>query len=133
MATPIGTIPNAIFIGFVEENYNIIIDFKSWIFHIFPLVFTLITLLLFYIYFRIDKPNDSISKSKLKKNYLILGKFSRNEKIASLIILLTAFLWIFKSKINITFNINLTDSIIAIFGGILFFIIPSTNYKSILK
>ena len=49
MATPIGTIPNAVFIGFVEENYNIIIDFKSWVFHIFPLVFILITLLLLYI------------------------------------------------------------------------------------
>ena len=47
MATPIGTIPNAIFIGFVEENYNIIIDFKSWIFHILPLVFTLITFITF--------------------------------------------------------------------------------------
>ncbi len=133
MATPIGTIPNAIFIGFVEENYNVMIDFKSWIFHIFPLVFILITLLLIYIYLRIDKPNEFISKSKLKKNYLSLGKFTRNEKITSFIITLTALLWIFKSKINVTFNINLTDSIIAVFGGVLFFIIPSTNYKSILN
>ena len=133
MATPIGTIPNAIFIGFVEENYQIVIDFKSWIFHIFPLVLSLILLLLTYIYLRIDRPNDSISKSKLKKNYLSLGKFSRNEKITSFIILLTAFLWIFKSKLNIAFNVNLTDSIIAIFGGILFFIIPSTNNKPILN
>ena len=67
MATPIGTIPNAIFIGFVEENYKIIIDFKSWMFHVLPLVFTLITLLLVYIYLRIDKPSDLISKSKIKK------------------------------------------------------------------
>ncbi len=67
MATPIGTIPNAIFIGFVEENYNVMIDFKSWIFHIFPLVFILITLLVIYIYLRIDKPNEFISKSKLKR------------------------------------------------------------------
>jgi sodium-dependent dicarboxylate transporter 2/3/5 len=133
MATPIGTIPNAVFIGFVEENYNIIIDFKSWVFHIFPLVFILITLLLIYIYLRIDKPNDSISKSKIKKNYLSLGKFSINEKITSLIISLTAFLWIFKSKINFIFNINLTDAAIAIFGGILFFIIPSTSGKPILN
>ena len=133
MTTPIGTIPNAIFVGFVEENYKVIIDFKSWIFHIFPLVLTLITFLLVYIYLKIDRPMDLILKSKLKKNYLSLGKFSRNEKIASFIILLTAFLWIFKSKINVLFNINLTDSIIAIFGGILFFIIPSTNYKTILN
>ena len=133
MATPIGTIPNAIFIGFVEENYNVIIDFKSWIFHIFPLVFILLLYYSLTFILELIRPNDSISKSKLKKNYLSLGKFSRNEKITSFIILLTAFLWIFKSKINITFNINLTDSIIAIFGGILFFIIPSTNYKSILN
>ena len=133
MATPIGTIPNAIFIGFIEDNYNVIIDFKSWIFHIFPLVLTLITFLLVYIYLRIDRPNESISKSKLKQNYLSLGKFSESEKITSFIILLTASLWIFKSKLNIFFNIDLTDSIIAIFGGILFFIIPSNNYKTILN
>ena len=133
MATPIGTIPNAIFIGFIEDNYNVIIDFKSWIFHIFPLVLTLITFLIAYIYLRIDRPNDPISKLKLKQNYLSLGKFSESEKITSFIILLTASLWIFKSKLNSIFNIDLTDSIIAIFGGILFFIIPSKNYKTILN
>ena len=45
--------------------------------------------------------------SKLKQNYLSLGKFSESEKITSFIILLTASLWIFKSKINSIFNIDL--------------------------
>ena len=29
MATPIGTIPNAVMIGFLKENHNIEIDFVS--------------------------------------------------------------------------------------------------------
>ena len=63
-----------------------------------------------------------IDNSSIKKSYFNLGKFSKDEKIASLIIFLTAFLWIFKTKINLYFSINLTDSIIAIFGGFLFFL-----------
>ena len=49
MATPIGTIPNAVFIGFVQENYNITIDFSTWIFNLFPLVFSLITFACLYL------------------------------------------------------------------------------------
>ena len=74
-----------------------------------------------------------IDNSSIKKSYFNLGKFSKDEKIASLIIFLTAFLWIFKTKINLYFSINLTDSIIAIFGGFLFFLVPSNKGKSILN
>ncbi len=132
MATPIGTIPNAVFIGFVQENYNITIDFSTWIFNLFPLVFSLITFLLIYIYLRIENPNEFISKSRIKKKYLSLGNFTRKEKITAFIIIFTAFLWIFKSKINLIFDLKLTDTVIAIFGGILFFIIPTGNGKFIL-
>ena len=133
MATPIGTIPNAVFIGFVLENYEVSIDFRTWFFHVAPLVLILITMLMIYIFFRIKKPNSMIDNSSIKKSYFNLGKFSKDEKIASLIIFLTAFLWIFKTKINLYFSINLTDSIIAIFGGFLFFLVPSNKGKSILN
>ena len=50
MATPIGTIPNAVFIGFVLENYEVSIDFRTWFFHVAPLVLILITMLMIYIF-----------------------------------------------------------------------------------
>ena len=42
-------------------------------------------------------------------------------------------MWIFKSNINLFLNIKLTDSIIAIFGASLFFLIPAKNGKVILN
>ena len=37
MITPIGTIPNAIMLGFLNENYNYQIDFIEWVFMVLPL------------------------------------------------------------------------------------------------
>ena len=56
-----------------------------------------------------------------------MGNFSKNEKVASFIIILTIILWVFKSNLNSLLEIKITDSIIAIFGASLFFIIPAKN------
>ena len=65
MATPIGTIPNAVMIAFLRENHNINIDFIEWFSFGFPLV--LILLLFLFIILRI-KFNEK--KKKLKKRIL---------------------------------------------------------------
>ena len=48
MATPIGTIPNAVMIGFLKENHGIEIDFIEWFTFCFPLVFVLLVFLFFF-------------------------------------------------------------------------------------
>ena len=39
MITPIGTIPNAILVAFLNENYNYQIDFIDWLLFTLPLAF----------------------------------------------------------------------------------------------
>ena len=53
MATPIGTIPNAVMIGFMRENYNIEIDFAQWFFFTSPLVLFLLLLLFLFMRLKI--------------------------------------------------------------------------------
>ena len=36
MTTPIGTIPNAVMIGFFEEQYNLQINFIDWVIFVLP-------------------------------------------------------------------------------------------------
>ena len=58
---------------------------------------------------------------------------SDNEKITIFILSITISLWIFKNSINEIFQLHLSDSIIAIFGSLLFFIIPNKKFSTILN
>lgn len=124
MMTPIGTIPNAILVGFLNENYNIQINFIDWFIYVSPLAFIILFCLWFYFSIKIRANHKKINQVLITKKYLELGNFSIAEKITSVILIFTAFLWILKSKINEMLGVSLTDSGIAIMCASLFFIIP---------
>ena len=120
IATLVGTAPNAIFAGFLMENYNLEINFIDWMKFSLPLVFLLITILWFFFNFFIENKNIPISKNNfIEDHYKKLGPFSSKEKITMIILLLTIFLWLSKKFINSALSINLTDSSIALFGSLL--------------
>ncbi len=134
IATLVGTAPNAIFAGFLMENYNLEINFIDWMKFSLPLVFLLITILWFFFNFFIESKNIPISKNNfIEDQYKKLGPFSSKEKITMIILLLTIFLWLSKKSINSALSINLTDSSIALFGSLLFFIIPYERYNFVLN
>ena len=134
IATLVGTAPNAIFAGFLMENYNLEINFIDWMKFSLPLVFLLITILWFFFNFFIENKNIPISKNNfIEDQYKKLGPFSSKEKITMIILLLTIFLWLSKKPINSALSINLTDSSIALFGSLLFFIIPYERYNFVLN
>jgi len=133
MITPIGTIPNAILVGFLNDNYGIQISFIGWVKMIFPIAFILLLILGCYFSIGLIHNNHTIDLRVLIKKYSRVGKIKMSELVGAFIITITAFMWIFKNKINSLLNISLTDPIIAIIGGILFFVIPvNSNKKSIL-
>ena len=131
MATPIGTIPNAVMIGFLKENHNIEIDFAEWFAFGFPLV--LILLFLLFCYLGLKFENKNVDRKFVHKKFLELGNFSYGEKVTVFILMLTLSLWIFKNSINEFFGINLNDAVIAIFGSFLFFVIPIKKSDFILS
>ena len=134
MTTPIGTIPNAVMIGFFEEKYNIPINFIDWVIFIAPLSIILLIFLWLYFSFKIRNEDKKVNQSSIKKKLISLGTLSVEEKITSFILLTVASLWIFKMKINQIFEINLSDSGIALFCAFLFFVIPiNKKYNTILN
>ncbi len=133
MSTPIGTIPNAIMVSFLNENYGLKIDFIDWFFFMFPIVLFLLVSLWIFFSFTNKYVNEKVDLDSLYIKYKELGRLTLKEKISSLVLLLTSFLWIFKSKINSILNIELTDSGIAIMCSLLFFVFPiNKNYQTLL-
>lgn len=131
MGTLIGTAPNAMFAAFLNENFNIVINFIDWMLFSIPLIIILLGLYWFFIIKLLKKQEKAkTDKNFLEREYLKLGKLNFKEKIAGFIILLTANLWIFKPFLSSFFNLSISDSSIAIFGAFLFFIIPYKGFDS---
>ena len=129
MATPIGTIPNAVMIGFFEEEYNLKINFIDWVIFVFPISVILLSFLWFYFSFKIRSEKFFFDQTSIREKLRSLGAFSIEEKITSLILTTVAGLWIFKVKINQILEINLSDAGIALFCAFLFFVIPVNKKK----
>ena len=132
MITPIGTIPNAILVAFLNENYNYQIDFIDWL--LFTLPIATLILISLWLYFSMNTKDDGkqLDLKMVLKRFKKLGGLSNAEKVSGFVIMLTGFLWIFKTKINSFFGINFSDSGIAITCAFLFFIIPCDKKYNVL-
>jgi sodium-dependent dicarboxylate transporter 2/3/5 len=128
LATIIGTPPNVVFIGLLNDFYGRKISFVDWMLIGVPVA----TILLISTYFIVTK---ILFPNKLKKiegsNELIivklreLGSIRKEEKIVMTIFLFTSFFWIFQQAINYFIGSEvLNDTNIAMAGGLLMFIIP---------
>lgn len=133
LATIIGTPPNVVFAGLLDEFYHIKLDFGKWMLVGVPVMI----ILLFSTYFIITRilfPNrlDTIKGSDelIKEQLEHLGRITTEEKRVMIIFSLTSFFWIFQQYINYLFGKDLlNDTNIAMTGGLLMFVTPSTNKK----
>ena len=137
-ATIIGTPPNVVFSGFIEQAYKTDISFASWI--AFALPFALILLLLTYlmltqIIFRNGLGRFEGAQELIKSQLKALGKITLPETRTLVVFAITAMAWIFRKQINIQLGLDkdegdqeLTDAMIAIFATIALFIFP-VNWK----
>jgi sodium-dependent dicarboxylate transporter 2/3/5 len=134
LATIIGTPPNMVFAGLLDEFYHQKLDFGKWMLVGIP-VATLLLLSTHFIITRILFPNniakvegtDTRIKSKLQE----LGSISKEEKLVLAIFGLTSFFWIFQQAWN-TYIFRqdvLNDTNIAMMGGLLMFVVPADVRK----
>ncbi len=126
--TIIGTPPNVVFAGYADEILNINIDFSSWIMVGLPIGVIMITIcyvvLTKYLY---PSGLSGFEKSEglINEKIIGLGKMSKGEKRVAIIFVLTALSWILRRHINELLGVKiLDDTIIAMSGGILMFLIP---------
>jgi solute carrier family 13 (sodium-dependent dicarboxylate transporter), member 2/3/5 len=128
IGTIIGTPPNVVFAGLLDQFYHRKLDFGKWMLVGVPIV----VVLLMCMYFIITKflfkngiekvrGSDELIKSKLKE----LGNLRKEEKLVMVIFVITCSLWIFQQPLNILLKKEvLNDTNVAMLGGILMFIVP---------
>jgi len=142
IATLVGTPPNLSFVRIFSMYFPDAppISFGSWFVFAFPVTVVLFLLFFGYLYFfyvrkKIDwKP---ITKADIEKDYKQLGKPSYEEKVILFLFVTMALLWFFRNDLDLgsftipgwskIFNYHsfLNDGTVAIFIGVLLFIIPS--------
>lgn len=129
LATVIGTPPNVVFKGLLEDFYHHRIDFGEWMLMGVPVAIALL-MMTYWMVTRLLFPNnldkiegsDKLIADKLQE----IGKIRREEMYVMAIFFITSFFWIFQEAIN-TYLLHkdiLNDTNIAMVGGMLMFLFP---------
>ncbi len=128
IATVIGTPPNSVMIGLLENEYNIEISFLKWM--VIGLPFSIIMITIIYLVMvKVMFPNKHLkftaSKELIQTELQKLGAVSGKEKMVLAIFGVTVFLWIFRTVINeLLPDLKLNDTIISMLGAIAMFAVP---------
>ncbi len=128
IATVIGTPPNSVLIGLLENQYNIEISFLKWM--IIGLPFSIILVGISYLVlvkwmFPSRELKFNASKGVIADELKKLGPTSGKEKMVLFIFGVTVFLWIFRTVINGIFpNLALSDTIISMIAAVALFAVP---------
>ncbi len=131
IATVIGTPPNSVLIGLLENQYNIQISFLSWM--TIGLPFAIIMLSVVYLVLvKWMFPNRNLqfaaSREVIDTELNKLGKISAKEKMVLVIFGITVLLWVFRTLINKIPGVQLSDTIISMIAAVALFAIPF-NFK----
>lgn len=129
MATLVGTAPNAMFAAFMIENYGTEIQFANWMLIGLPmsaLMLPLAWLAMTRWVFKVDFETSEEGLAALREMKNELGPISVPEIRVAIVFLLMASTWILRPLlVKIPVLEPLDDSLIAIAGAMLLFLVPS--------
>ena len=130
MATQIGTPPNLILAGVIQETYGIEISLQQWFSFGFPI--SVLFLILAWIYitrfaFKFKQKEFPGGRIEISKQYKSLGKISFEEKLVFYVFIATAFAWISRSWFLESIIPSIDDTIIAIIAAVVLFLLPSSK------
>ena len=133
MGTLIGTPPNLVLAGIVEEIYGIEISFSQWMIFGFPISVLLLFICWKYltsVAFTFKQKSFPGGQKEIKRLLNKLGKITYEEKIVLAVFCSTAFAWITRSFLLKKFIPAIDDTIIAIIAGVCIFILPASKEKN---
>lgn len=131
MATLIGTPPNLVLAGMVEELYGIEISFAQWFQFGLPISLLLLALCWLYltrISFKVGAAKFPGGRAEINRLIEQLGKMSTEEKRVLAVFICTALLWMFRAFLQ-KWIPHLDDSIIAMIAAISLFLIPDKEHS----
>jgi len=131
IATIIGTPPNVAYAAFLEKESGYTFAFIDWMKLCLPISLLLLVTLYFVmvkLLYPVGNVTDGAAKEMIHADLRKMGLLSTAEKRVLTVFILTAALWIGKDILNnIQNSIRLDDTMIAILGAVLLFVVPSGN------
>jgi sodium-dependent dicarboxylate transporter 2/3/5 len=132
MTTLVGTAPNAILAGFLEETQGIHLGFLGWMILALP-VSLILAFVAWLVLTRLAHrvPSDPLpgGHELLRREHEALGPMSREEKTVASVFFITASLWIARGFLE-QWLPWLNDTTIAMAGGISLFLLPARRGSS---
>ncbi|EGA89885.1 sodium-dependent transporter [Planococcus donghaensis MPA1U2] len=134
IATLIGTPPNTLLAGAVNEIYGIEITFAQWMLFGVPLAWIFIVVAWVYLV-KVAYPQKLKhlpgGSEVIRQQKTDLGRASYEEKAVFVVFLAVALAWISRSFVLDAFapNLEMTDATVGLIAAMVLFIIPSKNKK----
>ena len=132
IATLIGTPPNLVLAGVVEDMYGIEISFTQWLAFGLPISVVLLFICWWYLTryaFSFKEKSFPGGRAEIRKQLSGLGKITYEEKLILALFILTAFAWITRSFLLQKILPGIDDTIIAITSAMIVFLLPSKDRK----
>ena len=130
IGTLIGTPPNLIFAGIVEQIYGIEISFLKWAMFGMPISVMLLFICWKYltnVAFKFEQKEFPGGRAEINRLLKGLGKMSKQEKTVLAVFATTAFCWITRSFLLQPIFPFIDDTIIAIAAGVVLFVLPGNK------
>jgi len=130
LSTLIGTPPNLVLAGVVEETFGYEITFTQWFKFGFPISVVLLFLCWKYLTsfaFKFKQKSFPGGRAEISKQLKSLGQISYEEKLVAGVFTLTAFAWMSRSFLLESIIPGIDDTIIGLIGAIVIFLLPTKN------
>ncbi|MCK5702073.1 MAG: SLC13/DASS family transporter [Cyclobacteriaceae bacterium] len=130
ITTLIGTPTNAMLSAVVKDLFDQEIDFAKWMTISLPISVLLLVICWVYlvkIMFPVRNNTNSGGYEEIKKELNSLGSLTSDEVKVIIVFAITALSWILRSFLLKRFIPGIDDTIIALFGAVLLFLIPSSK------
>ena len=124
MGTLVGTPPNALLAGFMEQQYGVTITFLDWLKVGLPVVAVGLPITFLILTRGMERGDSGRAAAELEREMARLGPITVAERRVALVFAATALLWITRPLL-VPFVPGLSDAGIAMTGGIALFLIPS--------
>jgi len=129
LGTLIGTVPNALVAGFMEETYDIEVGFVQWMGVGIPLIAVGLPLtwwLLTRVLFDLGRDRIEGMDALITRQFAELGTPSKDEKAVFRVFCVVVLLWLTRPLLT-TWMPGLSDTAIALAGALALFLVPSST------
>ncbi len=128
VGTLLGSPPNTQMASILEKTFDVNVDFFSWMKIGMPLSIAMLLMMYAFFYFSMGKERKSANHAFNVPN----EPWTRDQRMVVSIFVLVVLLWSFKDLITPLIGFKYRDETVAILGGILLFILPSSENKPFL-